>query len=105
MESKICNIQKSGKNFILTKVKAGEQYNIVLMDDKNQEVIHFNTGEIFSRYRSYAVDKSEISKEEATFSVENNRVKLTFVVQNANINASFNQTNYNADFYILVKFK
>ncbi len=105
MESKICNIEKSGKSYVMTKEKVGEQYNIVLKDDNNQEVIRFNTGEVFSRYRSYAVDKSEISNEEAAFSAENDRVKLTFVVQNANIDVSFNQTHYYADLYIMVGFK
>jgi MFS family permease len=103
--TQICDIKKSGKNYILEKEKSGEKYDIVLIDDNKQEIIRFDTNEIFSKYRSYAVDKAEISNEEATFSIENDQVKLTIVVQDVNINDSFNQTYYYANFYILVQFK
>ncbi|MHC1723842.1 MAG: DUF4153 domain-containing protein [Aminipila sp.] len=105
MESQICNIDKSGKKYILTKEKTGEKYDIVLMDGNNKELIRFNTEEIFSKYSNYATDKAEISKEQATFSKENERVKLTVVVQEAGINFSFDQNFNYADFYILVKLK
>jgi hypothetical protein len=104
-EAKICDIENVGKNYVLQKAKAGEKDHIILLDEKNNEMIHLGLDEIFSRYRDYAVDKAEISKEEATFSAENDRARLTVVVQNININKSLNHTNYYADFYILVKFK
>lgn len=105
MESQICNIQKSGMEYTLVKEKTGEKYDIILTDDRNNELIRFNTEDIFSRYKSYASDKAEISKDEANFSTENERVKLTIVVQEAGINSSFNQNFNYADFYILVRFK
>ena len=105
MVSPICNIEKLGKKYTMEKNKTRGKYNITLMDDNHQKIISFNTDEIFSKYRSYAVDKSEISNEEATFSAENDQVKLTIVVQEASINVSFNKTFYFADFYILVRFK
>ncbi len=104
-KTKICNIEKSGKIYTIAKEKTGEQYNIVLTDDNNQEMIRFNTGEIFSRYQNYAVEKSELSNEEASFSIENDRARMAFVVQNANIDASLNQMHYYADLYLMVAIK
>lgn len=105
MESQICSIQKSGREYTLVKVKTGEKYDIILTDDKNNELIRFNTEDIFSRYQNYATDKAEISKDDATFSKENKQIKLTIVVQEAGINYSFDQNFNYADFYILVRFK
>lgn len=105
MTAEICHIEKSGNNYMLERQKAGETYDIVLLDDNKQEMIRFHTNEIFSKYQSYTADKSELAIKEATFSTENDQAKLTVVVQNANINVSINQTYYNADLYILVQFK
>nr|WP_315024478.1 DUF4153 domain-containing protein [uncultured Aminipila sp.] len=105
MESQICNIQKSGREYTLVKEKSKGEYDVILMDDNKQELIRFNTDKIFSKYSSYATDKAEISKDEATFSTENERVKLTIVVQEAGINFASNQNFNYADFYILVRFK
>lgn len=104
METKICDIEYSGENYVLEKTKVGEKYDITLRADNN-ELIRFDTNEIFSRYRNYAVDKGEISIDEAIFYTENHDIKLTIVVQNANINSYDNQNLYNADIYILVDFK
>ena len=104
-DTRICEIEKSGKKYMLERQKAGETYDIILRDSNNQEMIRFHADEIFSKYQSYAADKSAMGIKEATFSTENNQVRLTVVVQDANINVSFNQTYYYADLYILVQFK
>lgn len=102
-ETKICQIDKAGKNYILNKVKEGDGYDFALVqENQNQEIIRFSTQEIFSRYRSYVVEKSELSNEEATFSVENEEAKLTLVVQEANMDASLNQRNNFATLDILI---
>lgn len=105
MESQICTIHQSGIEYILKKEKTDGKYDIILTDDSNNELIRFNTEKIFSRYKSYTADKAEIAKDEATFSTENERVKLTIVVQEAGINFSYNQNFNYADFYILIGFK
>ncbi len=105
VSKKICEIEKSGKIFTLKSEKRGEANDIVLRDESDQEMIRFHTDEIFSKYQNYTADKAELDMEEATFSTENDKAGLTVVVQNANINVSSNQTYYNADVYILVRFK
>lgn len=105
IETKICDIEKLGNNYVLKKEKVGDIYDIILMDEDNREMVRFNTDEIFTKYRNYTVGKGELSNEEATFSTENNEAKLTVVVQNFNSNISSNQTYYYADVYILVQIK
>lgn len=103
-ESRICSFKKLNQSYTLTKEKVRQKYDIVLRQNK-QEIIRFNTKKIFSRYDSYAEDKLELSNEEATFSVENNEVKLIFVVKEAKWNVSLNHTYYFANLDILVRFK
>jgi hypothetical protein len=105
IESKICDIEKLGRNYILKKEIIGDMYEIILMDEDNREIIHFNTNEIFTKYNNNTGGKGEISTEEATFSNENNDAKITVVVQNFNSNISTNQKYYYADIYILVQLK
>lgn len=105
IESKICDIEKPGKNYVLKKEKSEDIYNIILMDEDNREIIRFNTNELFTKYRNYTGGKGELSGEEATFTTENSEAKLTIVVQNFNSNISNNQTYYYADIYIFVQLK
>lgn len=105
MTTQICKIEKSGKKYTLEKQNKGGRHDIILRNENEQEIITFNVGEIFQRYQQYTVEKSELDQEEATFSIENNRVRLTVVVENANMNSSVEQTYDNAEIYILVKFK
>lgn len=104
VDTKICDIENLGKNYSLERTKSGGKNDIILRDN-NSELIRFDTNEIFSRYSNYAVEKGEISNEEATFYTENDDAKLTFVVQHVSINNYGNETQYDADVYILVDFK
>ncbi|MEA5082725.1 MAG: DUF4153 domain-containing protein [Lachnospiraceae bacterium] len=103
--AKICDIENMGNNYSLERTMSGEKYDITLRNDNNNELIRFDTNEIFSRYSNYDVDKGEISNEEAIFYTESDDAKLTFVVQHASINNYGDKTQYDADVYILVKFK
>lgn len=104
-QPKICDFARSGVNYSLIKEKVSDRYDIVLTGANNLELIRFDTGEIFSRYKSFTAQKSGITLEEATFTAENDSAKLTFVVQNANMDTGTGQTYYNADLYILVSLK
>ena len=105
IEAPICIINKMGKSFTMKKEKIGGNYDIVLIDENNLEQIRFHTNEIFTKYKNYTMDKSFMSYEEATFTTENNQIKLSIIVQNASINSSFNETYYYVECYILVGFK
>ncbi len=101
----ICNIEKSGKKYTMEKKKTGDYVDIILADNDNHEIISFHTADIITKLRSYAIDKNELSSEEAAFFKENDKINITIVVQDVTMNVSFGKTYYYADIYILVDFK
>ena len=101
----ICTFENAGASGRLIREQKGEQYDLVLLGKNDQELLRFDTNEIFNRYSSYAVEESELSAEEATFLAENDAAAMTVVVQNASVNTGGGQTQYYADVYILIRFK
>lgn len=81
----VCEIEHLGTAYILKKENAGNADDLVLTDDRDQEIIRFHTADIFARYADYSADKTELSVEDAAFSAENGGATLTVIVQNANI--------------------
>ena len=102
---KIWDIVKSGKNYTLTKNTTQDQCDIYLMGENKKELIRFSTREIFDKFYDYNTSKGLISVEQASFSNENDLAKITFVVQNLNIDKTPNQVYYGADIYAFVKIK
>ncbi len=99
----ICTIEREGRRYTLTKV-SGDLFPVLrLADSDNNELIRFDTGEIFSRYSGYGDDRSPLTAEQATFSTENDRARLAVTVQNASLNLS--SSNHYADFYVLLDIK
>ncbi|MFA9464900.1 MAG: hypothetical protein ACERKN_11495 [Velocimicrobium sp.] len=102
MESKICDIHK-GKNTYTLKNQTKENMRlIILVDESNQELIRFNLNDIFSKYQKFSNEKTELSMDEASFSIENEEAKLMIVVQNATSNRMGDDSDYYMDCYILV---
>lgn len=105
-EPAICEIDHAGMRYTLTKEADGDRYDIALADGDGRQVIRFDTGEIFTRYQGYGMEKSEMSPQDATFSVENDQAKMTLVVQNASMNGESDPNNYSyVDFYVLLQLK
>lgn len=98
----ICNFERGNISYTLTKTSRDGQPHFVLSKAGDEELITFNTAEVFSRYNGFAERKSMLTTELATFTVENDRAKLTFVVQNATINTP---SYYYADFYVMALIK
>ncbi len=96
----ICTIEREGQRYTLTKVDSALFPVLRLVDSDNNELIRFDTGEIFSRYSGYGDERSPLTAEQATFSTENDRARLAVTVQNASINVS--SSNHYADFYVLL---
>ncbi|NMC57391.1 MAG: DUF4153 domain-containing protein [Eubacteriaceae bacterium] len=59
-ESAICTINYLNKNYNLVKEKLTNQYDIVLYDSNKNEIIRFNTDELYSRYENYGQSKEGI---------------------------------------------
>lgn len=104
-EDLICNFEKDGNKYEITKVKDKDQYYILLLNESKQELARSSVADIFTRFEGNIAEKTQVSSEEATFTTENAKVKLTIIIEEANYYTSFNQTNYFADFYILVDIK
>ena len=99
----ICEFERDNISYTLTKITRDNHPHFILSQTGGEEIIAFNTAELFSRYNGFAENKSMLTTDSATFTVENDRAKLTFVVQNANINTE--PSYYNADFYVLAALK
>ncbi|MEL7570702.1 MAG: hypothetical protein AAGU14_09105, partial [Eubacteriaceae bacterium] len=93
------------KSYDLQKEKLGSQFDLVLYDNNKNEIIRFNTDELYSRYENYGQPKEGISEKDATFIIENNKVKVKLLMRNVNINKASNSKSSNASFYVLIKFK
>ena len=102
---KIADIEKSGKRYSLVQKNKDGNVDIILMGENNKELLSFRTQEIFDRFYNHNMKKELISVDEATFSKENEHAKLTFVVQNVNIEKLNNPPYYYADLYIFVDIK
>lgn len=101
----ICDIVKSGKNYTLKKYTTDTECNVYLEGENGKELIRFSVREIFDKFYNYNSGKGLITAEEATFSKENDIAKITFVVQNLNIDKNPHQTYYGADLYAFIMIK
>lgn len=98
-------IVKDGEAYTLMKEVQDGQIIFKLVGEDNQELITFNTKQIYDRYNDYtAVGKDTISIEEATFTEENEKAKMTVVIQHVSVEKGNEQYN-NAGLYVLVAIK
>ncbi|PLS02298.1 DUF4153 domain-containing protein [Neobacillus cucumis] len=100
---KISHFNKEGKTFTLLKETKGKQIDLKLMGENSQELIRFNTQEIYDKFYHYNATKGTITPEEATFTKENKRARLKIVVQNVSIEKQYDQNN--AGIYLFVEIK
>lgn len=105
MDPQSWEFKKSGQAYTMTKEEVDGHYYLIVKDNKGQEVIRFNLNDIFTRYSNYDVARSALSYDQALFTVENNSVGISVIVQSANIDFSPNGTQNFADFYVLVQIK
>ncbi|MEH7109053.1 DUF4153 domain-containing protein [Bacillus sp. JJ1764] len=96
----ICHIKKSGKTYTLVK----DQHALKLTGADDSELISFKTTQIFDKFDQYQTSNGELTPDEATFTTENSRAKLTIVVQNINIEKQYKQYN-DAFLFVFVEIK
>lgn len=101
---KIGDIKKQGKRYTLLQNSERNQFVVKLLKENNQELISFNIQKIFDRFSTYNSIKNQISLQEATFTAENNRAKITILVQNAGVDKE-NAQNNNAHLFIFIQIK
>ena len=103
-DDKVYDIEKDGKTYSLLRDYKEDQIDLILMGENDQELIRFETQEIYDKFYNYSSMKGLISTEEATFTKENDRAKITIVVQNVGIEKSMGQNN-NALLFVFVQIK
>ena len=100
----VCDFEKGGNGYTLIKLSRDGRPHLVLSGLNGEELISFDTREIFSRYSEFDEGQPPLSMQQATFTVENDRAMLTLVIQNASINTDSPYYN-RADFYVMMVVK
>lgn len=95
----------NGKTYMLSTEDASNKDIILVKEETGQELGRFDTGDIFSRYAAYPTDKNKLTLDEATFTVENDRVELKIIVLNAGFTKTPVVQDQNAQLYVFIKMK
>ena len=104
VDDQLYEIKKAGKKYFLQKDVSKGKADIKLLDENKKEILIFKTEEIFDKFSAVQGEKI-ISVEEATFIKENEQAKMTFVVQNIDIQRQTDQPYTGAMIYVLVQIK
>ncbi len=67
-------------------------------------LISFKAQEIFNKFSNYNTTKGQLSAQEATFTKENDRAKITIVVQNLSIEKQ-DKPFHNAQIFVFIQIK
>lgn len=101
-DDKICNFNKAEKNYTLLKDFNKDDIILKLIDEnESEELISFNTKEIYDKYGNFQKNPGIVSAEQATTIKENEKAKIAIIIQNVYID---NQNN-NALLYVLIQIK
>jgi hypothetical protein len=103
-DGKICDIEKRGEKFTLNRDFNNDRIDLILVGEDGQELIRYNTQAIYKRFDNYTTMKGQMSVKEATFTKENDKAKMTIVVQNVGIEKA-NEQNNNAILNVFIQIK
>lgn len=101
---KIADFVKEGKHYSLMTKENNDQVDMILTGENKEELLSIDANEIFKKFYGYHSSKYTITPEEATLSKENDKAKMTFVVQQINIQKDHEEYN-SAVLFIFVKIK
>ncbi len=98
--------RKDGVEYTLEYDRSGGKSYLVL-NEGEAELVRFSVKDIIDRFNTteQVNHSAELSEEDATFTVENERAVLTLTVQTININYWQEGSNWYADAYILIRIK
>lgn len=103
-EDQYFSIEKANHQYSLLKTVSDNQTDLKLLNETNEELIVFETEEIFSGFSKYRGEKF-ISPADATFTKENEKAKLTIFVQDLNIQLDANPPYKDGNVYVFVQIK
>ena len=103
-ENQIIINHKSSEYKIITALE-NEDVVLNFIDENSEVIISFPVKDIVERYYNKVTVNNQIGLEEATFSVENDTVKLGIIVQDFFIDKYSGNTNYWGNLVVLTDFK
>lgn len=95
----------NGKTYTVLKEDANGTSAIVVKERDGLELGRFDTKELFTRYAAYSIDKNMLTLDEATFSVENEKLMLKIIVLNAGFSTEPDRSDKNAQLMVFIKIK
>lgn len=106
----ICNIEKAGKTYTLSKEKTPEPGLLRLTDEGGQELIFVKMQDVFDQFDTstggtYQINKDSMSAAEATYTQENDKAVISLVAMFVAIDKASQEQMVNGDFYVLIKIK
>ena len=101
--------EKSGKVFSLFGERKSKPGKILLKDEQEQILMEFEMKDVFNYFKASEKDdtqsEKQLSPDEATFTLENERVILSLVAKFIAITRDSEESIYNGDFYVMIKIK
>jgi hypothetical protein len=101
----LSTFELNGATYELSADTNSKDEAIAVRDNAGQELIRFDTGDIFARYASYPNDKNLLTLDEATFITENALAALKITVLNAGFSKTTAIADINAQLYVLIDIK
>ncbi len=98
-------IEENGRQYSLIKKAVQDFDTLVLVNDRNEEIISFSADEIYKKFEASTSEKGVLSVEEATFNTENGLAAMRVVAQSININKGPDRIDFNGNLYVLVHIK
>ncbi|WP_066318806.1 DUF4153 domain-containing protein [Bacillus sp. FJAT-29814] len=96
--------EKDGKKYTLLKEAGNEKAELKLMNEGNEVILYFKANEILDKFSNYIGD-STISVEEATFTSNNDKAKMTIVIQNFETQRETSPPSIRAMAYVFIQIK
>lgn len=100
------SLEQNGAKYTLMKQRQGDYFTISVMSEDHNKLIEFDTQEMFKQIFENDKEINEgkgnrLTAEKATLTKENDKVKMTILVNSID---AYN-SQYNADFYVFLKIK
>lgn len=95
----------SGKSCQMDIEHTPKNTPVILLKSGGQELLRFDTEEIFNRFSVYSSDQTKLNTTELTFTKENETAAITVIFQSISINENDNGVYRYADAYILADIK
>lgn len=96
---------EAGKNYRMDVLQTAKNTPVILLKSEEQELLRFDTKEIFDKFSAKSSEQRKLTTNELTFKKENKSAVITIIFQSISINGSDSGIYQYADAYILIDIK